>query len=54
MAILAGIGTLDMLGALPCRRAPIMATEAAGGDVDVIEVGREPCHGSMTVFAAIR
>ena len=42
MAILAGIGTLDMLGALPCRRAAIVATEAAGCDVDVIEVGVLP------------
>ena len=53
MTVLADIGGLEMRWILACRIRAIVAAEAIAGDVDVIEVRRNPAHGRMAVIAVV-
>ena len=53
MAVLADIGGIDMRWMFARRIGAVMAADAVGGDVGVVEVGRDPRVGRMTVVAVV-
>ena len=53
VAILTNIGGIDVRWILARRIGAVMAADAVVGDVRVIEVGRDPRVGRMSVFAVV-
>ena len=53
MAVLADIAGLDMRRILANRLNAVVTAEAIAGDVDVVEIRREPAIACMTVVACI-
>ena len=54
MAVVAGIGTDNVIRCLALRRAAIMATEAGTGHQVMIKTGRRPGNGRMTLITLRR
>ena len=53
MAILANVGRLNVQRTLASRRDPVVAAHAVVGDTGMIEYGRYPGRGIVTIVALV-
>ena len=53
VAVLTYISGLNMRGILAGSLCTVMATYTIAGDIDVIEIGRQPAIRRMTIIAGI-
>ena len=53
MTVFANVARLHMRRAFACRVSAVVAAKAVAGDVDVIEVRRQPANRRMTVVAVV-
>ena len=53
VAVLTYVSGLNMRGILAGRLCTVVATYTIAGDIDVIEVGRQPAIRRMTIIAGI-
>jgi len=53
VAILTYISSLNMRGVFAGRVCTVVATYTIAGDIDVIEIGRQPAIRRMTIIAGI-
>ena len=53
MAILADVGRQDVRRVLAGRIRAVVTTDAVVGDIDVVEIGRNPCVGRVAIVAVV-
>ena len=53
VAVLANISGLDMRGILAGRLCTVVAADTIAGNIDVIEIGRQPAVRRMTIITGI-
>ena len=53
VAIFTNVGRLDMSGMLAGCLCSIVTVEAAAGDIDMVEVSRQPANGGVAVVTIV-